>query len=342
MRNVFPGAWVRIVQTACRLAVATLCLSVAQARSPLHLDALRRDGYGVVEMKQPVENEFFMEGALNGHPVRFLLDTGFCSEEITMKNAAAVYLRTALQPIKDVGHSLSGKAIGHQSKGIADSLVLGNVQVSRVTLHFASLPVLEGHAQGGLWFTDGMLDNARAVRNDADGFLGLGFLRMCAAIIDPANRRLYLKPPGTGRTPRLGPALKPLGFSEASFQVTGYGLLVDVSINGVSGKMIIDTGDDITLVESHFAARAGLKTYRSGGRTMTDAAGAEIEPEWADPASFKIGGVETYRPKVQVQPVPYLLPTGGRVVGLLGMDFIGQSWGIIDFAQGKLYFAATK
>jgi predicted aspartyl protease len=133
-----------------------------------------------------------------------------------------------------------------------------------------------------------------------------------------------------------------MGYSEASFRVTNNGLLVDASINGVSGEMVIDTGADLSLVDSRFAARANLKTYKSTRMRALDAAGTEIEPEFADPASFKIGGVEGYHPKLQVTPISFYLPSGGKVIGLLGMDFIGQSWGIIDFAQRKLYFAVTK
>ncbi|MGH8094165.1 MAG: aspartyl protease family protein [Chthoniobacterales bacterium] len=342
MQKVFPRASVRILQTTCCLAIAVLGLSVAQARNPLHLDAIERDGYGVVEMKQPVANEFFLEGSLNGHPIRLVLDTGFCSNYIMMTNATAAFLRVPPQPIKGVGHGVSGKAVGNLRKGIADSMVLGNVQVAGVPLRFASLPTLKGHAPEGLWRTDGMLGNERAVRNDANGFLGLGFLRTCAAIIDLSNRRLYLKAPGTGRTPNLGPALKSVGYSAAPFQLTEDGLLVDVSINGVSGKMIIDTGDDITLVDSRFAAQAKLKSYTARDIRMLDVTGTEMRPSMAELASFKIGGVEVNRREVQVGPVGFLPASGGQVIGLLGMDFMGQSWGIIDFADHKLYFTVAK
>jgi predicted aspartyl protease len=125
-------------------------------------------------------------------------------------------------------------------------------------------------------------------------------------------------------------------------QVSDDGLFVEVSINGVSGYMLIDTGAYLTTVDNHFAAQAKLKPYRATNVRMTDAAGVETEPEWADPASFKIGGNEAMRTKIQVQPLSFYQPSGGKVVGLLGMDFIGQSWGIIDFAQRKIYFAGTK
>jgi hypothetical protein len=34
--------------------------------------------------------------------------------------------------------------------------------------------------------------------------------------------------------------------------------------------------------------------------------------------------------------------TGGQLAGLIGMDFLGQTWSIIDCGQHKLYFAGGK
>jgi len=342
MNLVFPGARFRLLQILCCLSTTGLYLSAAQARSPLHLEAIQRDGYGVVELKQPTPNEFFVEGTINGHGVRLILDTGFCSDHITMANTSARLLRTAPQPIKGKAYGVTGKAIEQLSNGTADSLVLGNVQVSGTTLYFGSFGFLNAPRGGGLWYTDGFLDNQRAVRRDADGFLGLGFLQTCAAIIDLPNRRLYLKPPRTGRTPQLGPALKSVGFSEAPFELKNVGLVVNAQINGIPGKMIIDTGAYLSVVDSRFAAQAKLNEYKATNVIMRDAAGVEMRPDWADPSSFKVGGVETSHPKLQVDLMGFYLPTGGKVIGLLGMDFIGQSWGIIDFGQHKLYFSATR
>jgi len=342
MNSVSPWKHPGFVQPLCGLLAAGLCLSAADARSPLHLDAIQRDGYGVVELKQPIPNEFFAEGTINGHAVRLVLDTGFCSDHITMANTSARLLRTPPQPIKGSAHGITGKAIDHLSKGTADSLVLGNVQVSGTTLYFGSFQFLNAPKDGGLYYSDGTVGIERAERRDADGFLGLGFLQTCAAIIDLSNRRLYLKPPRTGRTAQLGPALKSVGFSEAPFELTGTGLLIDVEVNGIKGKMIIDTGAYVSGVDSRFAAQAKLNRYRATNVRMVDAAGVQTEPDWADPGSFKIGGVETFHPKLEVEPMSFYLPTGGKVIGLLGMDFIGQSWGIIDFGQKKLYFSPTR
>lgn len=333
-----PG-WVKFGIST--LACAGLFLTTAQGRSPIHLDTIQRDGYGVVQLKQPAANEFIFEASLNGHPIRLILDTGACSHNILLSNTCAQFLRIPPHPVKGTSFGVTGKAIGPFTEGVADLLALGNVQVSGTTLNFASFSFLHNRSIEGLYYTDGSFSNAHAVNLDADGFLGLGFLRKCAAIVDLPNRRLYLKAPGAGRVPQLGPALQALGYRSANFDLTDAGLIIDVSINGLGGKMIIDTGSDLTVIDSHFAAQAKLKTYRSGMR-FKDAAGVETEPGMADPASFKVGGIEVIRTKLDVEPTSFYRASGGRITGLLGMDFLGQSWGIIDFAQHKLYFTAVK
>ncbi|MEO6970680.1 MAG: aspartyl protease family protein [Chthoniobacterales bacterium] len=324
------------------MACAALFPAPAQARSLIKLDTIQRDGYGVVELKRPLANELFMEASLNGHPIRLILDTGAASHQILLSNPTSRLLRVPPHLIKGTSFAVSGKAIGSISQGTADSFAIGNVQVSGTTLYFATLKSLQNRDIEGLYYTDGTLGNAHRVNRDADGFLGMAFLQKCAAIIDLPNARLYLKPPGTGRTANLEPALRELGYHSATFDQTNDGLIVNVSINGVAGKMIVDTGSYLTVIDSRFAAQAKFKSYRVGGGEFTDVAGARVETEMGEPDSFKVGGVEVLRAKMVVAPTGFYKDTGGKLVGLLGMDFLGQSWGIIDFAAHKVYFVPVK
>jgi predicted aspartyl protease len=324
--------------------VVYLCfgLSLVQARAPVNLDIIKRDGYGSVELRQSGINEFVVQGTVNGRAVRLVLDTGAAARNIVLTKSFAAFLRVPPHPVKGIGISLTGKHIEHLTEGTADSLVLGSVQIMNTTVDFAPFEHLTRRNRQGLLRAPDGLSDAEARRTDADGFLGLGFLQRCAAIIDPGNSRLYLKPPGVGRVPQLSPALTAAGFSEASLQLTGLGLLVDVSLNDVPSKMVIDTGAGLSVVDSQYAEQAKLKRYGAAGVRMTDSAGVETAVSWADPASFKIGGVNALRTRLVVRPTSSYQLSGGKVGGLLGLDFIGQSWGIIDFAQHKLYFAATK
>ena len=81
-----------------------------QAASLVQLDTIQRDGYGIVQLKHPVSNEFFMEASLNGHPIRLILDTGALSHNITLSNGCEKFMRIAPHPIKGTSFAVSGKA----------------------------------------------------------------------------------------------------------------------------------------------------------------------------------------------------------------------------------------
>jgi hypothetical protein len=326
----------------CRcLAYLCLGLSSVQARGPINLDIIKRDGYGSVQLRHSGPNELVVEGTLNGHGVRLILDTGAATDNIVLTNSFATFLRVPPQPVKDFGVGISGKHIEHLRRGKVDSLVLGTVQIANTTVDFGSFKHLARRNLEGVFLIPS-LNEKRTNRTDADGFLGLGFLQGCAAIIDPGNNRLYLKPPGVGRVPQLSPTLKSVGFSEAAFQLSSAGFLVDVSLNDISTKMVIDTGADVSIVDSRFASQAKIKSYGATGVRMRDSAGVESTISWIDPASFKVGGVEALRTKLAAQATSLYQPSGGKIGGLLGMDFIGQSWGIIDLAQRKFYFVTVR
>lgn len=142
--------------------------------------------------------------------------------------------------------------------------------------------------------------------------------------------------------PQRSAALKSVGFVEANLQLSGAGLLVDASLNDVGSKMVIDTGASLSMVDNRFAAQAKAKSYGAAGVRMTDAAGSESSVSWVDPAGFKIAGVEALRTRLAVEPTSVYRDSRGKIGGLLGLDFIGQSWGIIDLAQRRFYFVPVK
>jgi hypothetical protein len=175
----------------------------------------------------------------------------------------------------------------------------------------------------------------------ANGFAGAGFLRTNSAIIDLHNLLLYLRPPGTGRRAVLGPALKAAGLSEIPLAVQGRHFLVDVEISGVPAKMFIDTGAYLTCVDSRFAAQIKAKGYDSR-LVEVDAAGVMNKRQLTKVGSFKIGGVPVYGPHFTLGAYGFYAASGGKVIGLLGMDLLGQNWGIIDFGNQKLYVSQAK
>lgn len=304
---------------------ASLSLSAASAIAQITLEALTRDGYGMVPIKRPLPNVLTVSARVNGRALRLVVDTGWDNDGITLDNESASGLHLPTEAVTGGGRSVTGKELSVR-KGTADVIELGNVKINGVPLFVGRFDSLHNQQE------------RRSVA--ADGFMGSGFLRTCSAVVDLHNLRLYLRPPGTGHRALLGPALKGAGLAECPFTREGnHNCLVDVEINGAAGKMIIDTGATFAGVDTRFAPQMKVAGYSS--RTgMVGAAGELVTTELARLRSFKIGGLSVRAPDLRMSKYDFYSTSGGKVIGLLGMDILGPNGSIIDFSQQKLYFYA--
>ena len=325
--TVYSRTRLRVWVILLGLCAAEFCLSAAKAKAPINLAVLARDGYGIVPIQRPLPNSLVVRGNINGRDAKLVLDTGWGADGISLDSSYAMFLNLPTQAVKGHGISATGVRMDVR-RGMAGLVVLGNVQIKGV-------PLFVG--------TFGGLKNEHIRQSiGASGFVGAGFLRTNSAIVDLQNLCLYLRPPGKGRRAQLGPALKAVGLSEVSFAGHEHGnFLVDVEINGATGKMILDTGAYLTGVDTRFASQAKVNGYDS--RIMgIDAAGVLSKKQLTRVGSFKIGGVPINVRDLTLTQFGFYSASGGKIIGLLGMDVLGQNWGIIDFGQQKLYFARAK
>jgi hypothetical protein len=281
------------------------------AKSPLSLDILRRDGYGSVQLLEPSKNILLIPAEINGEKIRLLLDTGFAAKGITV-GVTPQSLHIVPEKGGEGMMSASGKmtGIGH---GIAQSIVMGNVRINGAPIFFGSFI--------------------------SRGFVGRGFLRTNSAIVDLTNLQLYLRPPGKGRRVDLTPALTRLGMAAVPFTETPQGsFVVDVEVNGAPAKMALDTGAQLTTLDVRFARQARTRGWGRSNVRQIDAAGVISSADFAGTKSFKIDGVPIRTPEVAVTNFAGYTATGGKLVGVLGLDVLGMNWGIIDFGQQKFYF----
>jgi predicted aspartyl protease len=123
--------------------------------------------------------------------------------------------------------------------------------------------------------------------------------------------------------------------------MSGQNCIVDIEINGTPTKLIMDTGATLSLVDTRFADRIKTSAHFTQFE-FHDAAGAKSETGHAALKSFKIAGVPVRVSDVQLSKVACYSSSGGTVVGLLGMDVLGQNWSIIDFGEQKLYIAGAR
>ena len=307
------------------LAVIALHLSAEAAKAAaITLDALQRDGFGIVDIKRPLPNTLTVMAEINGKRVRLIVDTGWGGEGITLDRNRFNASRMPGEEVTQFGQSATGKDLGGVKRVRADRVLIGNVEIKNVPLYIGTFRSLQH-------------DQVQRTGGN-DGFLGAGFLRTCSAVVDLQNLKLYLRPPGTGRRAVLGPALQAAGLAEASFnQTAGHDCFVDVEINGVAGKMFLDTGATLAGVDSRIAPVLKINPLPSRVGAI-DAAGVISRTQFARLRSFKIGGVPVRAPDVRLGKFGFYGSTGGKVIGLLGMDILGTNGTIIDFGARKLYF----
>lgn len=310
MNLSFPPALSRRLTILLFLAVMSFSGNRAGARSPISLDVLQRDGYGSVGLIKVGANKLYVPTEINGRKIDLLLDTGWGTEGITVgQNPSAFHV--VLE--KGVGLTLSASGartpVGH---GTAQSVVMGNVHIQGTPIYF------------GRFFEQGIV--------------GRGFLKRNNAIIDLTNLRLYLRPSGKGRRVNLGPALTALGLAQAPFFDAPHGnFVLNVEVNGLPTRMVLDTGAQATMLDGRFAKVARAKGWGRDVRNI-DAAGVVSAGDFAGPKTFKIEGIPIRTPIVTLGTFAGYDLTGGKIAGLLGLDVLGMNWGIIDVGQQKFYF----
>jgi predicted aspartyl protease len=316
-----PVRWLRKLQLVALASAIFVFSNVAHGR--VSLEALRRDGYGMVEVTRPEPNILTVLATINGRRARLIVDTGWAGEGITLNGDYSSTLQSPGQGVKDFGRSATGVAMTGFKKGVANTVLLGNVQMRQVPVFYGPIGSLQ-HASG-------------RPRIYADGFIGSGFLSTCSGLVDLHNLRLYLRPPGTGRRAVIGNAMKAQGLAEVPFHIIKTNCLVGVEINGAPGIMFVDTGATVAGVDERFVPQMKAKT-RAARATMVDAAGVEHATRLTSLNSFRIGGVNVRAPDLRIGRFAFYDSSRGKIIGLLGMDILGRNGTIIDFGQKKLYF----
>ena len=301
----------RFTILVCLAIIFRCAAAIAAVMSPISLDVLQRDGYGSVGLIKGGPNRLYVPAEINGKKIRLLLDTGWGSEGITLgMNPSEFHI------VPEKGGHMALSASGARTRmghGTAQSVVMGNVQIRGTPIYFG--------------------------RITESGVLGHGFLKRNSAIIDLTNLRLYLRPPGKGRRVDLSPALTSMGLAKVPFTDASHGsYVVNVEVNGVPTQMALDTGAQMTVLDTRFAKVAGTKGWGRRNISSVDAAGVISPADFAGTKTFKLEGVPIRTPTVFLSTFAGYDLTHGKMVGVLGLDVLGLNWGIIDVAQQKFYF----
>jgi predicted aspartyl protease len=322
---------------------AALWLGAASAQAQrITLEALRRDGYGEVQLERPRPNVLTVAAKIDGRSTRLLVDTGWGGAGISLHRDAAPKMGSGGTPVSNFNTGSRGGVASNVQQARAESVLIGNVQLNAVPIFFGSFEPLREPVM------------RRAV--GASGIVGAEFLRTCSAVVDLQNLRMYLRPPGKGRRAILSRAIADAGLATVPFEQTGQNdCVVDVEVNGHRGRMFVDTGAYHAVADVRVSAQINAKpvvTRRGHSRPQTsddfttitrmDARSSEaaalVQNAPTTPIdSFKIGDVPARAESLRLRRLPFY--TGpGKPMGLLGVDILGANGTIIDFAERKLYF----
>jgi hypothetical protein len=133
-----------------------------------------------------------------------------------------------------------------------------------------------------------------------------------------------------------------LGFTAVPLREVATGHhLVEATINGTSGRFVLDTGANATVVDQAHAEQFRLSDPLPGlGGAVGVGGGRSAEQVSID--SFRIGPVPIRQRRIVTTDLGQLLValgrvTGGTVYGIIGQDVMKEHRAIIDVARPMLY-----
>src|SRR5262245_7956634 len=149
--------------------------SVSQALSSF----LVTRGFSRIPMRLNANHHFDVEGAMNGHSTRFIVDTG--SANTLIDSQVAVKSGTGVTALSGYGADGAGGKVEGVNRTAVKNLVIGNFKL-------ANAEVVVAHVS-----KDILLSNSAAESNA--GVLGQEYLASNFAIIDVGGMALYLRHP---------------------------------------------------------------------------------------------------------------------------------------------------
>ncbi|UGQ45910.1 aspartyl protease family protein [Massilia endophytica] len=116
--------------------------------------------------------------------------------------------------------------------------------------------------------------------------------------------------------------------------------IVEVMLNGVKGRALIDTGASRSIVKKHFAEKAGFSADKAAPpvRMAGNGIGTEANDFWsADFDSFAVGSETIRKPQLQVISLPRHGDDTHDMI--LGLDFLWAHRLLISVSQERMYFS---
>jgi predicted aspartyl protease len=136
-------------------------------------------GFTRIPMRLNANHHFDIEAALNGHPTRFLVDTG--SANTLIDTQVAVKSGTGVTALTGYGAGGAGNLVEGVNRTGVKELAIGNFRL-------ANAEVVVAHVSGDILLS-------KSAEESNAGVLGQDYLATNFAVIDMGGRALYLRHP---------------------------------------------------------------------------------------------------------------------------------------------------
>jgi predicted aspartyl protease len=303
-------------------AVATLLLAAASPPEKLILP-----GYKGIQLERGSQNHLILPGQINGKLASFVIDTG----------AAVTFLRG--DRAGKLGVVTSG---GEYVVAPGKSLPRASVDLRAGAMEFGKVTI-------------GLADARRAGTLPADGSIGLDLLRRHKVVINCRTKQIFFKTDASSTA--LAATTRARGFTRVPIREDRHGyLMVACSLGGKSGRLMLDTGAFVTIMNETALRYRGVSGEDSA-LTAGNFDGKVQRLQVARIDNLKIGPVAiaarelammnltgefAARPKLRMG-FNYVDATerrdvGGEIFfGLLGNDLLDLQQAIIDLDSMSLF-----
>jgi len=265
-----------------------------------------------------------MEAVVNGHRARFVVDTGAGYSILDAGRARSL----GVSPVganSPYGEFANLNGVRYRV-GFLNSLRAG-------AMDFGSGPMAlfqPADADGGL--------NSRLNGENADGIIGADILTRYKALINCYTKTIFFK---TSSSEHLHVAR--FAASENFIKIplreeVSRAFTIPASINGHPCRLLVDTGAFVTTLDLRHAKEFGL-SFTGTRMNGSFADGISRQVAIGKVAHLKIGDYQVPPQKLAASVLPdFALEQGeAKIAGILGMELLAVSHGIIDFESMNLF-----
>jgi len=308
-------------------------LLAAIAILPLPVRAAGLEGF--VKVPYVVkDNRYILRCTLNGKPLNMVIDCGAYATLIDKGVFDSAIPKS--QQIVPKGVPAKVSANGEP----VPVLLARNLQAGGIS--FGDLPVLVYDMTRNNFFVRNFGRYLESANEQViiEGLIGLDILRSHSAIIDTTHQVIYFDPTRSKRGGHLGDNMKRFGFKRVQMVQDRYANLeVPCTIQGKPGRMLVDTGAYLTLINYNIARAAGV-SVRPSSSLMSG-----IKVPWglgvggrgpselliAEPSQFKVGEFSFQKAPVGCLPLDFATD------GFLGPDYLEKGHAFLDFGDNSLF-----